>query len=325
MNVTGYQWFQSSYSYGSNGRTSALPGYQNPNGQSVADKLATGSNWEEDSVQYKLAQEASFEKALEEAKETDPAEHARLLARRDNGVKKSLDQLIREGDAAADHVVTYNGVAMAIDSENQKISVGDTVNERSINVSLSNGYTLSFTRDSIDSISQMLDLFTPEDINKIMEAITIDNMTTSVEEENEQLKDKAAQGKTGAADASESSEESETVETKNMDFRPVEDEEGQDSEDSKTKSEIVVNADGSRQLVITTKVGNAEMVTKIELSPAKDEGSLNHGDENAQAETDPFKAAADEEIRSWTSDGQLASQQYVNHAISSYEANFAYA
>lgn len=83
-------------------------------------------------------------------------------------------------------------------------------------------------------------------------------------------------------------------------------------EETEVTTEIVTNPDGSRKLVITTKIGDTETVTNIKLAPSAEKTTENNGTEQASG-------------LQHTSVLQRPTEFQSIHALSAYEANFMYA
>ena len=155
-------------------------------------------------LQYKLLKEQEYDEALEDARINDPQKYEDMQAQREQDIAKSfrqVEEIARKSGDGKTGMATYNGVPIAFDFQNGIMTVGDmSAGNDIINVGkLSNGYAFSFNRDNIGDISKILDLFSPEDINKIMAAITTDNIAKSMEQEIED--EKAKLGKTAEVDA----------------------------------------------------------------------------------------------------------------------------
>ena len=88
---------------------------------------------------------------------------------------------LAEGDT-----VVYEGVAFVCDRLTDTLTLGDVSNpDNCIRVGLSNGGSLLFNRDDTGSLMNAIDMFSPEDQDKIMKAIQLDNMTKKAEQEAE--------------------------------------------------------------------------------------------------------------------------------------------
>lgn len=72
-------------------------------------------------------------------------------------------------------IVEYKGVEFQCDYEHNRICLGDVSNPKNcITVGLEKGGCLVFNRENIDDLVKAIDMFSPEDINRIMRAIAED-------------------------------------------------------------------------------------------------------------------------------------------------------
>lgn len=240
----------------------------------------------------KLQSEKEYEAALAEAKENDIDKYYAMIAQSQQDFGKSFSQLEKEALSNGDSgTATYKGVAINFDAKNMAMTIGDVSNGNVIHVGrLSNGYSFSFNRDNLESVIQILDLFSPSDVNKILEAITKDNMVANMEGEVDELM--AASPETAEEAVEAQQEQKEREERINMADILSQDEAvqklfaaesgtvtastdaggatsgGESKEEEKeVTSEVVVNADGTRNLLITTRVGEESVVVKMPLSP----------------------------------------------------------
>ena len=86
--------------------------------------------------------------------------------------------------------VTYEGVVFGCDRKTDTLTLGDVSNENNcIRVGLSNGGSLLFNRDNTDSLMDAITMFSPEDQERIVRAIQIDNMAEKAKKEVEDSKD----------------------------------------------------------------------------------------------------------------------------------------
>lgn len=101
------------------------------------------------------------------------------------GSAKTIGMLIEKLKSYGSTPVKYNGIPLSLDTETNVLSIGGHAKGASqIRVdNLSIGVSLLFDRDNITQVSDMLDLFSPSDINKILEAIQLDNIATNTEKE----------------------------------------------------------------------------------------------------------------------------------------------
>lgn len=76
---------------------------------------------------------------------------------------------------AKDGVIDYNGVIFVCDYKNNALCLGDVSNPKNvIYVGLADGGTLQVNRDNIDDLSKAIGMFSPEDVNRILRAISRD-------------------------------------------------------------------------------------------------------------------------------------------------------
>lgn len=88
------------------------------------------------------------------------------------------------GYLAKDGVINYNGVCFVCDEETNSICLGDmTDKENVLNIPLSGGGHLKVNRNSIGLLSKAAGMFTPEDLNLIMRAISEDTRIQAVKKE----------------------------------------------------------------------------------------------------------------------------------------------
>ena len=110
-------------------------------------------------------------------------------------VEEAIQKLLGKGNRApyslmADEngIVKYKGVEFRCDYENNRICLGDVSNPKNcITVGLERGGCLVFNRENIDDLVKAIDMFSPEDINRIMRAIAQDaklrQMQVQIEDE----------------------------------------------------------------------------------------------------------------------------------------------
>ena len=123
--------------------------------------------------------------------------------------EEAIQKLLDKGNRApyslmADEngIVKYKGVEFRCDYENNRLCLGDVSNPKNcITVGLERGGCLVFNRDNIDDLVKAIDMFSPEDINRIMRAIAQDaklrQMQVQIEDETsgEQVLDKPEEEK----------------------------------------------------------------------------------------------------------------------------------
>ncbi len=123
--------------------------------------------------------------------------------------EEAIQKLLDKGNRApyslmADEngIVKYKGVEFRCDYENNRLCLGDVSNPKNcITVGLERGGCLVFNRENIDDLVKAIDMFSPEDINRIMRAIAQDaklrQMQVQIEDETsgEQVLDKPEEEK----------------------------------------------------------------------------------------------------------------------------------
>lgn len=88
------------------------------------------------------------------------------------------------GHLAKDGVIEYNGVIFVCDEKTNSICLGDMTDKKNVlNIPLSGGGHLKVNRNSIGLLSKAADMFSPEDLNLIMRAISQDTKIQSVQKE----------------------------------------------------------------------------------------------------------------------------------------------
>ena len=125
-------------------------------------------------------------------------------------------------------IVEYKGVEFRCDYEHNRLCLGDVTNSKDcITVGLEKGGSLVFNRNNIDDLVRAIDMFSPEDINRIMRAIAEDAKIRQVkmqiedetsgmevldkpEDEGTEIVDKAGEESEEIADKPEESEKYES-------------------------------------------------------------------------------------------------------------------
>lgn len=76
---------------------------------------------------------------------------------------------------AKDGIIDYNGVIFVCDYEHNTLCLGNVSNPKDvIYVPLADGGTLQVNRDNIGDLSKAIGMFSPEDVNRILRAISKD-------------------------------------------------------------------------------------------------------------------------------------------------------
>jgi hypothetical protein len=88
------------------------------------------------------------------------------------------------GEMAENGVIEYNGVVFVCDYDHNRLTLGDTSNEKDcINIPLSGGGSLLVNRNNIDALSKAIGMFSPEDVNRILRALAQDKKIREMEKE----------------------------------------------------------------------------------------------------------------------------------------------
>ena len=88
------------------------------------------------------------------------------------------------GRLAKDGVIVYNGVCFVCDEKTNSICLGDMTDEENVlTIPLSKGGHLKVNRNSIGLLSKAAGMFSPEDLNLIMRAISEDTRIQAIQKE----------------------------------------------------------------------------------------------------------------------------------------------
>lgn len=88
---------------------------------------------------------------------------------KDPNKKAPYSQLAKDG------IIEYNGVVFVCDYEHNALCLGDVSNPKDvIYIALADGGTLQVNRDNIGDLSKAIGMFSPEDVNRILRAISKD-------------------------------------------------------------------------------------------------------------------------------------------------------
>lgn len=101
-----------------------------------------------------------------------------------NGTYKSAfpyEHLAKNG------VISYHGVEFVCDAQKNAICLGDMSDQKNVlTIPLEGGGSLMVNRDSLGTLADVISMFSPEDINRIMRAIADDNKAQEAQEEIEE-------------------------------------------------------------------------------------------------------------------------------------------
>lgn len=84
--------------------------------------------------------------------------------------------------------IVYKGVTFVCDDKRQQLCLGDMSNPNNVlNIPLSKGGILRVNRDNIDDLVKAIDMFSPEDITRILRAIAQDKRVRDIDREIEEM------------------------------------------------------------------------------------------------------------------------------------------
>lgn len=93
------------------------------------------------------------------------------------------------GFLANDGIIEYNGVTFVCDERTNSICLGDVSDkENTLTIPLAGGGCLQVNRDNLEQLAAAIGMFSPEDVNRILNAIAQDNKARSMEMELEDEK-----------------------------------------------------------------------------------------------------------------------------------------
>lgn len=156
------------------------------------DTYTAGSDMPSFEEKLELAQE--YQKTMKRMQKEDPERYLEMKLDEALSGCKSIGRLTEIAEEYGG-TVTYNGVTLNFNRENKKMCLGNMDSGDVLNAGvLSNGYCFYFNRENIGDLAKILDLFSPEDVNKIMTAIETDNMADRMKNEIEDAKANGVQG-----------------------------------------------------------------------------------------------------------------------------------
>lgn len=127
-------------------------------------------------------------------KEEDRAEARRVYEAAVSGRGSAMESLhqtydVPYGYMAKDGEIEYNGVTFVCDSLTHSICLGDVGDkENTLTIPLEGGGCLKVNRNNLDELQKAIGMFSPEDVNRILRAITKDNKAKQMEQELEDEK-----------------------------------------------------------------------------------------------------------------------------------------
>ncbi len=118
---------------------------------------------------------------------------------------EEMDAGVPYGHLAKNGIIEYNGVTFVCDKKYKALRLGDTSDpDKCITIPLSKGGCLILNRNNIADLSKAIGMFSPEDINLIMRAITQDAKI-------QQMKQQIEEDKSGIGPAEDVEEAQEAV------------------------------------------------------------------------------------------------------------------
>ena len=92
-------------------------------------------------------------------------------------------------ELAKDGEITYNGVVFVCDERTNSICLGDVSDPKdTLVIPLENGGSLKVNRNNLDELQRAIGMFSPEDINRILNAIAKDKKAREMQMELEEEK-----------------------------------------------------------------------------------------------------------------------------------------
>lgn len=189
--------------------TSALFAQLNQKVEELSEKIRNGQSEPSFQIGGQSYTKEEWEKLLSKidsisANDTDTSSTAKGsgLTEIMTGKKAPYSYLAKDG------IIDYNGVVFVCDYEHNALCLGDTGNTKDcITVPLENGGTLIVNRDNIGSLASAIDMFSPEDINRIMRAIAKDAKVQQMQHEIDEETNSIGNAETEATGKVETKEE----------------------------------------------------------------------------------------------------------------------
>lgn len=127
------------------------------------------------------------------------------------GTRKRFSEILAErsdmpyGHLAKDGIISHNGVTIVCDYKEKSLNIGNTADRKNtLSIPLSGGGVLNVNRDNFGDLAKCMDLFSPEDRERILRAIQTDIHITQKKNE---MDDEIAETGELAEDAAETTEE----------------------------------------------------------------------------------------------------------------------
>lgn len=114
-----------------------------------------------------------------------------------------------------DGIINYKGVRFVCDTEHNQLHLGNTSDKKNcLTISLSGGGSLVVNRDNFDLLARAISMFSPEDVNLIMRAISTDakarQMLEEIEDEECSVGEKITEGSEDTKSTDETEENGDT-------------------------------------------------------------------------------------------------------------------
>ena len=118
--------------------------------------------------------------ATDSVDRSSKGDFAEILLGAASGAGKKCPYQAREKDG----IIEYNGVTFVCDFERNQLTLGDVSNKKDcITIALSEGGSLVVNRDNLSELAKAIGMFSPEDVNRIMRAIALDNKVQQMQQE----------------------------------------------------------------------------------------------------------------------------------------------
>lgn len=133
-----------------------------------------------------------YRQKLNGSKDSKEKPFGDVFAEKDKNMELLTEHIKREKKApyahlAKDGIIEHNGVIFVCDDEKQQLTLGDVSDPRAcITVQLSDGGSFVFNRNKIGELAKAIDMFSPEDVKRIMYAIAQDAQCRRMENELEE-------------------------------------------------------------------------------------------------------------------------------------------
>ena len=161
----------------------------------IGARSYTAKEWDKliDKVDKNLEAVRKEQEQRKEAQEKEALEKSVLESRnvRRNFFMEKLNGTYKPAfpyeHLAKNGVISYHGVEFVCDAQKNAICLGDMSDQKNVlTIPLEGGGSLMVNRDSLGTLADVISMFSPEDINRIMRAIADDNKAQEAQEEIEE-------------------------------------------------------------------------------------------------------------------------------------------